>query len=89
MLFYVECAIFKFMINKTRITRKQEWEEKQLYEYFKQKTEEISHEKTWIWIRKRNFNSENWISSNSSTKQLHKDQLCWRENRLDATEEKV
>ena len=34
-------------INRTTIVRKK-WEEKQLYEYFKQQTNEISHEKTWI-----------------------------------------
>ena len=39
-------------INRKTITRKQKWEEKQLYGYFKRQTKEISHEKTWIWLRK-------------------------------------
>ena len=30
-------------INRTKITRKQKWEEKL--------TSEISHEKTWTWLR--------------------------------------
>ena len=30
-------------INKTKITRKQKWEEKQLYGHFKQQTSDISH----------------------------------------------
>ena len=33
--------------TKKTITRKQKWEEKQMYEYFKRQTSEISHEKTW------------------------------------------
>ena len=33
-------------INRTKITRKQKWEEKQLYGYFKRQTSEISHVKT-------------------------------------------
>ena len=33
-------------------------EEKQLYEYFKQQTGEISHEKTWTWLRKGKLNRE-------------------------------
>ena len=34
-------------INRTKITRKQKWEEKQLYRHFKQQTSEISLKKTW------------------------------------------
>ena len=45
-------------VNKTIITRKQKWEEKQLYGYFKQQTDEISHKKTWTWLRKGNFKWE-------------------------------
>ena len=33
--------------NKMKITRKQKWEEKQLYGHFKQETKDISHKKTW------------------------------------------
>ena len=39
--------------EKTTKTRKQKREEKQLYEDFKRKTDEIAHEK--IWLRKRNL----------------------------------
>ena len=35
-------------ISIDRKTRKQKWEEKQLYRYFKQHTSEIAHDKTWI-----------------------------------------
>ena len=35
-------------INITEITRKQKWEEKQLYGLFKQLTNSIAHEKTWM-----------------------------------------
>ena len=45
-------------INRTKITRKQKWEEKQLYGYFKRQTSEISHEKTWTWLRKENLKRE-------------------------------
>ena len=45
-------------IYKTKITRKQKWEEKQLYGYFKQQTSKISHEKIWIWVRKGNIKRE-------------------------------
>ena len=34
--------------NRTEITRKQNWEEKQLYGHFKRLTSDISHEKTWM-----------------------------------------
>ena len=37
------------------ITRKQKCEEKQLYGRFKQQITNISHKKTWTWLRKRNF----------------------------------
>ena len=42
-------------INIT-ITRKQKWEEKQLYRYFKRRTNETLHEKTWQ--RKGNLKRE-------------------------------
>ena len=35
-----------------KITKKQKWEEKQLYGRFKRLTSNISHEKTWTWLRK-------------------------------------
>ena len=40
------------------ITRKQKWEEKQLYGCFKRLINNISHEKTWTWQRKGNFKRE-------------------------------
>ena len=41
--------------NRMTITRKQKWEEKQLCEHFKRLINNISHEKTWTWLRKGNF----------------------------------
>ena len=41
-------------INRTK-TRKQKWEEKELYGHFKWQTSEISHEKTWTWLIKENL----------------------------------
>ena len=40
------------------ITRKQKWEEKQLYGRFKRLINNISHEKTWMLLRKGNFKRE-------------------------------
>ena len=37
------------------ITRKQKWEEKHLYRRFKRLINNISHEKTWTWLRKGNI----------------------------------
>ena len=45
------------MINRT-ITRKQKLKGKQLYEYFRRQTNEITLEKTRTWLRKGNFNKE-------------------------------
>ena len=45
--------------NGTIINRKQKWEEKQLYGRFKRLTSDISHEKTWMWLRKVNLTREN------------------------------
>ena len=46
------------MINRTAITRKQKWEEKQVCGYFKRQTSELSHENTRTWLRKRNLMRE-------------------------------
>ena len=47
------------MIDKRMtITRKQKWEEKQLYGRFKRLINNISHDKTWTWLRKGNFKRE-------------------------------
>ena len=40
------------------VTRKQKWEVKQLYERFKRLINNISHNKTWTWLRKGNFKRE-------------------------------
>ena len=40
------------------IARKQKWEEKQLYGRFKRLINEISHDKTWTWLRKEIFKRE-------------------------------
>ena len=44
--------------NRQTITRKQKWEEKQLYGRFKRLINNISHDKTWTWLRKGNFKRE-------------------------------
>ena len=41
--------------SETTITRKQKWEEKQLYERFKRLISNITYEKTEIWLRKGNL----------------------------------
>ena len=42
-------------MNRTTITRKQKLDEKQMYGYFKQQTDEILHKKTWNWLSMNNF----------------------------------
>ena len=42
----------------TEVTRKQKWKEKQLYGRFKQLTSDITHEKTWTWLRNGNLKRE-------------------------------
>ena len=44
--------------NRATKTRKQKWEGKQLHGRFKRLIKNISHEKTWTWIRKGNFKRE-------------------------------
>ena len=44
--------------NRPEITRKQKWEEKQLYVRFKRLISEISREKTWSWLRNGNLKRE-------------------------------
>ena len=44
--------------NRMTITRKQKWEEKQLCGCFKRLINNISHDKTWMWLRKGNFKRE-------------------------------
>ena len=45
------------MDNRMTITRKQKWEGKQLYERFKRLIN-ISHDKTWTWLRKGTLKRE-------------------------------
>ena len=42
-------------INERMTTRKQKWEGKQLYGRFKRLINNISHQKTWTWLRKGNL----------------------------------
>ena len=44
--------------NRMTKTRKQKWEGKQLYGRLKQIINNISHEKTWTWLKKENFKWE-------------------------------
>ena len=44
--------------NRMTINRKQKWEGKQLYGRFKRLINNISHDKTWTWLRKGNFKRE-------------------------------
>ena len=44
--------------KRMTINRKQKWEGKQLYERFKRLIHNISHNKTWIWLRKGIFKRE-------------------------------
>ena len=46
------------MDNRMTKTRKQKWEGKQLYGRFKRLINNISHDKTWTWLRKGNFKRE-------------------------------
>ena len=45
-------------INRIKITGKQKWKEKQFYGHCKRQISEISCEKTWTWLRKRNLRRE-------------------------------
>ena len=44
--------------DRMTTTRKQKWEGKQLYGRFKRLINNISHEKTWIWLRRGNLKRE-------------------------------
>ena len=46
------------MNNRMTITMKQKWEGKQLYGRIKRLINNISHDKTWTWLRKGNFMRE-------------------------------
>ena len=40
-------------------------------------------------VKKRNSQKKNWISSDNSTKQRHKDELCQSKNRQDAKKQQI
>ena len=44
--------------NRMTITRKEKWEEKQLYGRFIRLINNISNDKTWTWLRKGNLKRE-------------------------------
>ena len=44
--------------NRTTLTRKQKWEEKQVYGLFKWLINNISYEKTWTWLTKGRLKRE-------------------------------
>ena len=44
--------------KRMTVTRKQKWEGKQLYGRFKRLINNISHDKTWHWLRKGNLKRE-------------------------------
>ena len=44
--------------ERMKTTRKQKWEGKQLYGCFKHLINNISHQKTWTWLRKGNLKRE-------------------------------
>ena len=72
------------MDNGMTITRKQKWKGKQLYGCLKRLINNISHDKTWTWLKKGNWTwarKRNRISFNSSTRQRHKNQSYQSENR--------
>ena len=46
------------MNNRTEITKKQKWQEKQLYGRFKQLTSDIALKKTQMWLQKRKLKRE-------------------------------
>ena len=44
--------------NRMAIIKKQKWEEKQLNEHLKRLISDVSHKKTWTWLRKGNLEKE-------------------------------
>ena len=55
---YIRNETENTMDNRITITRKQKWEVKQLYGCFKWLRNNISHDKTWTWLRKGNSKRE-------------------------------
>ena len=50
------------MDNRMTITRKQKWEENQLYGRFKWLINDIPNQKTWAWLRKGNLREKHNLS---------------------------
>ena len=48
----------KTRINRMQITRKQKWEEKQLYGHFERLVSDISRKKMWTWLKQENLKRE-------------------------------
>ena len=65
--------------HRTTISRKQKWEEKQIYGRFKRLTSDISLKKTWMWLKKRDLKRET-TPPDSSTKQFYKNQSYQSKN---------
>ena len=51
-------SLDKTEIEITTKSRKQKWEEKQLYRYFKQQTKEIAYKMICSWLRRGNLKRE-------------------------------
>ena len=47
---------YNTMANRLTVTRKQKWEGKELSVRFKRLINNISHQKTWMWLKKKNGN---------------------------------
>ena len=70
--------------DRMTTTRKQKWEEKQFYGCFKRLINNISHQKTWTWLRKGNLKREteslviaaqdNYIRTNHTKARIDKTQ---------------
>ena len=46
------------MDNKMTIVRKHKWEQRRHYGRFKRRINNITHKRTWTWLKKRNFKKE-------------------------------
>ena len=57
--------IIIIIIEKVTTTRKQKWEGKQHYGRFKLLINNISHQKTWTWLRKGNLKKETESQDNA------------------------